>query len=83
MRALVRAVLAAYGGRTGVHRLLVDHLLAPADASVLAHGVGGVVRALLHAPEQLDGAQRQAIEDALVRLVLTVMARGEVVGGKP
>lgn len=107
VRALVRAVLGAYGGRTGVHRLLVDHLLAragatplpgmreaivqmmsqggivgfdqrarslaPADAFVLTHGVGGVIRALLAAPEKLDGPQRQAIEDALVRLVVTLM----------
>ena len=107
VRAIVRAVLAAYGGRTGVHRLLVDHLLtargatplpgmreavvqmmsqggivgfdqrvralAPADAFVLTHSVGGVVRALLAAPDRFDAAQRQAIEDALVRLVVTVM----------
>ena len=107
VRALVRAVLDAYGGRTGVHGLLVDHLLAthgatplpgmreavvrmmseggivgfdlrvralaPADAFVLTHSVGGVVRALLAAPGRLDGAQRQAIEDALVRLVVSVM----------
>ena len=109
VRALVRAVLGAYGGRTGVHRLLVEHLLAragatplpgmreaivqmmsqggivafdhrvrslaPADAFVLTHAVGGVIRALLAAPEKLDGPQRQAIEDALVRLVVTVMDR--------
>ena len=107
VRALVRAVLDAYGGRAGVHGLLVDHLLAthgatplpgmreavvkmmseggivgfdlrvralaPADAFVLTHSVGGVVRALLAAPGRLDGAQRQAIEDALVRLVVSVM----------
>ena len=107
MRLLVRAALDAYGGRTGVHRLLVDHLLAragatplpgmreaivqmmshggivgfdqrlrglaPADAFVLTHAVGGVIRALLAAPDRFDGAQRQAIEDALVRLVATVV----------
>ena len=111
VRALVRAVLDAYGGRTGVHKLLVDHLLAthgatplpgmreavvkmmseggivgfdrrvralaPADAFVLTHSVGGVVRALLAAPGRFDGAQRQAIEDALVRLVSTVMGRDD------
>ena len=111
IRALVRAVLDAYGGRTGVHQLLVGHLLAthgatplpgmreavvkmmseggivgfdqrahalaPADAFVLTHSVGGVVRALLAAPGRFDGAQRQAIEDALVRLVATVMDRGD------
>ena len=111
VRALVRAVLDAYGGRTGVHKLLVDHLLAthgatplpgmreavvkmmseggivgfdqrvralaPAEAFVLTHSVGGVVRALLAAPGRFDGAQRQAIEDALVRLVATVMDRGD------
>lgn len=111
VRVLVRAVLDAYGGRTGVHRLLVDHLLAahgatplpgmreavvkmmseggivgfdqrvralaPADAFVLTHSVGGVVRALLAAPGRFDGAQRQAIEDALVRLVVTVMDRDD------
>ena len=109
VRAVVRAVLQAYGGRTGVHRLLVEHLLAthgatplpgmreavvqmmshggivgfdqrvralaPADAFVLAHSVGGVVRALLAAPDRFDAAQRQAIEDALVRLVVTIMER--------
>src|ERR1700761_5334875 len=109
VRAVVRAVLHAYGGRTGVHRLLVEHLLAtrgatplpgmreavvrmmsqggivgfdqrlhalsPADAFVLTHSVGGVVRALLAAPDRFDGAQRQAIEDALVRLVATVTDR--------
>ena len=109
VRALVRAVLQAYGGRTGVHRLLVDHLLAargatplpgmreaivklmseggivafdqraralaPAEAFVLTHSVGGVIRALLAAPDRFDGAQRQAIEDALVRLVVTLMDR--------
>jgi AcrR family transcriptional regulator len=107
VRAVVRAVLQAYGGRTGVHRLLVEHLLAargatplpgmreavvrmmsqggivaadqrahrlaPADAFVLTHAVGGVIRALLAAPEQHDAAQRLAIEDALVRLVTTIM----------
>ena len=107
VRVLVRAVLQAYGGRTGVHKLLVDHLLAargatplpglreavvklmseggivafdqrvralaPADAFVLTHSVGGVIRALLAAPDRFDGAQRQAIEDALVRLVATIM----------
>jgi AcrR family transcriptional regulator len=112
VRALVRAVLQAYGGRTGVHRLLVDHLLAtrgatplpgmreaivklmseggivafdqraralePAEAFVLTHSVGGVIRALLVAPDRFDGAQRQAIEDALVRLVVTVMDRDGV-----
>jgi AcrR family transcriptional regulator len=109
VRALVRAVLHAYGGRTGVHKLLVDHLLAtrgatplpgmreavvklmseggivafdqrvralsPADAFVLTHSVGGVIRALLAAPDRFDAAQRQAVEDALVRLVVTVMDR--------
>ena len=109
VRALVRAVLDAYGGRTGVHKLLVDHLLAthgatplpgmreaavkmmseggivasdqrlralaPADAFVLTHSVGGVVRALLAAPDRFDAAQRLAIEDALVRLVVTIMDR--------
>ena len=111
VRALVRAVLDAYGGRTGVHRLLVDRLLAthgatplpgmreavvkmmseggivgfdqrvralaPAEAFVLTHSVGGVVRALLAAPGRFDGARRQAIEDALVRLVATVMDRDD------
>lgn len=110
VRTLVRAVLGAYGGRTGVHRLLVDHLLAragatplpgmreaivqmmsqggivafdqrvrslaPADAFVITHAVGGVIRALLAAPEKVDEAQRLAIEDALVRLVLA-MDRGD------
>jgi AcrR family transcriptional regulator len=110
VRALVRAALDAYGGRTGVHRLLVEHLLAragatplpgmreaivqmmsqggivafdqrvralpPADAFVLTHAVGGVIRALLAAPDKLDGPQRLAIEDALVRVVVTVMDRG-------
>lgn len=109
VRALVRAALDAYGGRTGVHRLLVEHLLAragatplpgmreaivqmmsgggivafdqsvralpPADAFVLTHAVGGVIRALLAAPDRLDGPQRQAIEDALVRVVATIMDR--------
>jgi AcrR family transcriptional regulator len=107
VRAVMRAVLQAYGGRTGVHRLLVEHLLAtrgatplpgmreavvrmmgqggivaadrrahrlaPADAFVLTHAAGGVIRALLAAPEQHDDAQRLAIEDALVRLVTTIM----------
>ena len=111
MRALVRAVLDAYGGRTGVHKLLVDHLLAthgatplpgmreavvkmmseggivgfdqrvralaPAEAFVLTHSVGGVVRALLAAHGRFDDAQRQAIEDALVRLVVNVMDRDD------
>jgi len=49
------------------------HRLAPADAFVLTHAVGGVIRALLAAPEQHDDAQRGAIEDALVRLVTTIM----------
>ena len=114
VRAVVRAVLQAYGGRTGVHKLLVEHLLAtrgatplpgmreavvqmmsqggivgfdqrvralaPADAFVLTHSVGGVVRALLAAPDRFDGAQRQAIEDALVRLVATVMDRDDPAG---
>lgn len=108
MRLLVRAAIDAYGGRTGVHRLLVEHLLSrsgatplpglreaivqmmsqggivgvddrlrslePADAFVLTHAVGGVIRALLVAPERLDDAQRQAVEDALVRLVATIVA---------
>ena len=107
VRAIVRAALAAYGGRTGVHRLLVDHLLARsgttplpgmreaivrmmseggvvgfdhrlrslsrADAFVLTHAVGGVIRAIVAAPHALDAAQRQAIEDALVRLVATLV----------
>ena len=111
MRALVRAVLDAYGGRTGVHKLLVDHLLAThgatplpgmreavvkmmseggivgfdqrvralalAEAFVLTHSVGGVVRALLAAHGRFDDAQRQAIEDALVRLVVNVMDRDD------
>jgi AcrR family transcriptional regulator len=110
VRAIVRAALAAYGGRTGVHRLLVEHLLArsgatplpglreaivqmmsqggivafdqrvralpPADAFVLTHAVGGVIRALLAAPDKLDGPQRQAIEDALVHVVVATMDRG-------
>ena len=114
VRAVVRAVLDAYGGRTGVHRLLVEHLLAraggtplpgmreaivgmmssgaivafdqrqrslaPAEAFVLTHAVGGVIRALLAAPEKFDGPQRQAIEDALVRLVAATMDR---VNGAP
>lgn len=109
VRAIVRAALHAYGGRTGVHRLLVEHLLAragatplpglreaivtmmsqggivahdqrpralpPADAFVLTHAVGGVIRALLAAPDKLDGPQRQAIEEALVRVVVTIMDR--------
>ena len=107
VRAIVRAALHAYGGRTGVHRLLVEHLLARggstplpgmreaivrmmsegglvafdqrvrslsrADAFVLTHSVGGVIRALLAAPAQVDAAQRQAIEDVLVRLVVTLI----------
>ena len=115
IRALVRAVLAAYGGRTGVHRLLIDHLLSragatplpgmreaivqmmsqggivafdqrvrtlpPAQAFVMIHAIGGVIRAMLAAPEKLDGAQRQAIEDALVRLVVA-MDRGDGPAGK-
>ncbi|MCK9688709.1 TetR/AcrR family transcriptional regulator [Scleromatobacter humisilvae] len=116
VRAVVRAVLQAYGGRTGVHRLLVEHLLAtrgatplpgmreavvqmmsqdgivgfdqrvralaPADAFVLTHSVGGVVRALLAAPDRFDGAQREAIEDALVRLVVTVMDRDDTAAAR-
>ena len=116
VRAVVRAVLQAYGGRTGVHKLLVEHLLAargatplpgmreavvqmmsqggivgfdqrvralaPADAFVLTHSVGGVVRALLAAPDRFDGAQRQAIEDALVRLVVTVMDRDDTAAAR-
>ena len=112
VRTVVRAVLQAYGGRTGVHRLLVEHLVAhtgatplpgmreaivqimsqggivgfdqrvraltQADAFVLTHSVGGVIRALLAAPNRFDGAQRQAIEDALVRLVVTTMDRDNV-----
>ena len=107
VRSIVRAALEAYGGRTGVHRLLVEHLLARsgttplpgmreailrmmsdgsvvgfdqrvralsrAEAFVLTHSVGGVIRALLAAPHELDGPQRQAIEDALVRLVVTLI----------
>ena len=114
IRALVRAVLAAYGGRTGVHRLLIDHLLSragatplpgmreaivqmmsqggivafdqrvrtlpPAQAFVMIHAIGGVIRAMLAAPEKLDGAQRQAIEDALVRLVVA-LDRGDGAAG--
>ena len=116
VRAIVRAVLEAYGGRTGVHRLLVEHLLtsqgatplpgmreavvqmmsqggivgfdqrvralAPADAFVLTHSVGGVVRALLAAPDRFDAAQRQAIEDALVRLVVTIMERDDIAAAR-
>ena len=112
VRGLVRAVLQAYDGRSGVHRLLVEHLLAhagatplpgmrdaivqimsqggiigfdqhvrtltPADAFVLTHSVGGVIRALLAAPNRFDGTQRQAIEDALVRLVVTTMDRDNI-----
>jgi AcrR family transcriptional regulator len=108
----ILAVLQAYGGRTGVHRLLVEHLLAhtgatplpgmreaivqimsqkgiigsdhrvraltPADAFVLTHSVAGVIRALLAAPNRFDGAQLQAIEDALVRLVVTTIDRDSV-----
>ena len=115
IRMLVRAVLAAYGGRTGVHRLLIDHLLAragatplpgmreaivqmmsvggivafdqrvrtlpAAEAFVMIHAIGGVIRAMLAAPEKLDGPQRQAIEDALVRLVVA-MDRGDGTAGK-
>ena len=114
IRAVVRAVLAAYGGRTGVHRLLVEHLLAragatplpglreaivqmmsqggivafdqrvrtlpPAQAFVMTHAIGGVIRALLAAPEKVDAAQRGEIEDALVRLVVA-MDRGDGPGG--
>ena len=109
VRAIVRAALHAYGGRTGVHRLLVEHLLARggstplpgmreaivrmmsegglvafdqrvrslsrAEAFVLTHSVGGVIRALLAAPDKLDGPQRRAIEDALVRVVVILMDR--------
>ena len=112
VRMVVRAVLHAYGGRTGVHLLLVEHLLAgagatplpglreavvqmmsqpgivgfdqrvraltPADAFVLTHSVGGVIRALLADPDRFDGTQRQAIEDALVRLVVTTMDRDNI-----
>ena len=112
VRKLVRAVLQAYGGRTGVHKLLVEHLLAhtgatplpgmreaiveimsqggiigfdqrvraltPADAFVLTHSVSGVIRALLAEPNRFDGTQRLAIEDALVRLVVTTMDRDNV-----
>jgi AcrR family transcriptional regulator len=112
VRMLVRAVLHAYGGRTGVHLLLVEHLLTragttplpglhevivqmmeqsgivgfdqrvraltPADAFVLTHSVSGVIRALLAAPNRFDGPQRQAIEDALVRLVFTTMDRDNI-----
>lgn len=35
IRRVVQAVLSAYGGRTGVHRLLIDHLLARAGATPL------------------------------------------------
>jgi len=107
MRAVVRAALQAYGGRTGVHRLLVNHLLARsgstplpgmreaivtmmnedgvvtfdqrirslsrAEAFVLTHSVGGVIRAMLAAPEQQDSEQQLAIEDALVRLITTLI----------
>ena len=110
VRAIVRAALHAYGGRTGVHRILVDHLVtrsgstplpgmreaivrmmsdggvvafdqrlrtpSRAEAFVLTHSVGGVIRALLAAPQALDDAQRQAIEDALVRLVATLIDGG-------
>jgi hypothetical protein len=46
-----------------------------AGAFVLTHSVGGVIRALLVAPGKFDARQRQAIEDALVCLVVTTMDR--------
>jgi len=52
--------------------------LAPADAFVLTHSVRGVIRALLAEPDRFDGPQRQAIEDALVRLVVTTMDSDDV-----
>jgi len=61
----------SHGGIVGFDQRLRG--LAPADAFVLTHAVGGVIRALLAAPDRFDGAQRQAIEDALVRLVATVV----------
>src|ERR1700761_7992584 len=44
VRTLIRAVLAAYGGRTGVHGLLVDHLLATRGATPLPGMREAVVR---------------------------------------
>lgn len=41
-----------------------------------------MIRALLAAPEKLDGAQRLAIEEALVRLVVTTMDRDDAAAGK-
>ena len=44
MRAVVRAVLDAYGGRTGVHRLLVQHLLTRGTGTPLP----GLREAIIH-----------------------------------
>ena len=69
VRAIVRMM--SEGGVVGFdHRL---RSLSRADAFVLTHAVGGVIRAIVAAPHALDAAQRQAIEDALVRLVATLV----------
>ena len=44
MRAVVRAVLDAYGGRTGVHRLLVQHLITRGTGTPLP----GLREAIIH-----------------------------------
>ncbi|WP_024763815.1 hypothetical protein [Pseudomonas nitroreducens] len=60
---------------------LVDHdqqlrKLDEAEVFVLAHAVGGVLRALLDDPGALIPGRREGIEEALVQLVLAYYGRG-------
>ncbi|MFJ2358190.1 TetR/AcrR family transcriptional regulator [Pseudomonas fluorescens] len=104
VRAVIRAIVSAYGGRTGVHGVLMHYLLSrgagtplpqlraaviqyftdiglidanhqrrtldEAEAFVLTHAISGVLRAMLNDPQTLEPGSRQAIEDALVRMVV-------------
>lgn len=102
IRRIMRAVVGSYGGRTRVHRLLMQHALThmpgdrlsplysrlialftaeglaspgqparkltPAQAFVITHGIGGVMRALT-ASDELPPLEE--IEDAVVLMALS------------
>jgi len=105
IRRIVRAVVGSYGGRTRVHRLLMQHALThmpgdrlsplyarlmamftaegvatpgrparkltPAQAFVMTHGIGGVMRALT---ASTDLPPLQEVEDAVVQMAVSYVS---------
>ena len=90
MRAVVRAVLDAYGGRTGVHRLLVQHLLTrgtgtplPGLREAIIHMMssGGGIVAYDRRAHALSPAQAFVMTHAVSGVIRALLAAPEKLAG--